>query len=145
MSLHAMQVLLETSPDKKQCHLKGPHKLVLWCLFFPIFYWKELTNTIGENHCVILNISVIAEIAEIKEMGEWMRSLFNWCDVNVDSEWGNGLFSHLKNAKTTHCNTHSEVSELTSKHGTLSYGAQHCSLTMSSLVICVMIVLSIVM
>jgi len=65
----AMQVLLETSSDEKPCHLKGPRKLFLWYFFLPIFYWKELTKTIGENHCVILNASVIAEIAEITEMG----------------------------------------------------------------------------
>ena len=44
------------------------------------------------KHCASLSVSVIAEIAEIKEMGERRRSLFNWRDVNVGSEWGNGLF-----------------------------------------------------
>jgi hypothetical protein len=89
----AMQVLLETSSDKKPCHLKGPNKLFLWYFFLPISYWKELTKTIGENYCVILISAVIAEAAEITEMGEWRTSLFNWRDVNVGSEWGNEPFS----------------------------------------------------
>ena len=47
---------------------------------------------IEAKHCVSLSVSVIAEIAKIKEMGERRRSLFNWCHVNVGSEWGNGPF-----------------------------------------------------
>ena len=56
------------------------------------FLLKGTPKTIGANHCAILNVSVIAEIAEIKEMGEQRRSLFNWRDVNVGIEWGNGPF-----------------------------------------------------
>ena len=48
--------------------------------------------TIVAKHCAILNVSVIAEIAEIKEMGEHRRSLFNWHNVNVGIEWGNEPF-----------------------------------------------------
>jgi hypothetical protein len=76
----------------KQCCLKGPCKSFLWYFFLPILYQKELTTTIEAKHCAILSVSVIAEIAEIKEMGEQRRSLFYWRDVNVGSEWGNGPF-----------------------------------------------------
>ena len=44
------------------------------------------------KHCASLTVSVIAEITEIKEMWERRRSIFNWRDVKVGSEWGNGLF-----------------------------------------------------
>ena len=41
---------------------------------------------IEAKHCAILNVSVTAEIAKIKEMGEQRRPLFDWCNVNVGIE-----------------------------------------------------------
>ena len=83
---------IDTPSNMKQCCLKWPCKHFLWYFFLSILYCKELTKAIEAKHCASLRVSVIAEVAEIKEMGEWRRSLFNWRNVNVDSEWGNGLF-----------------------------------------------------